>query len=52
LRATPALTRPELLLKIPTWIGLLFLAGCTLRLCLPHPRRSPNALAEATPTLS
>src|SRR5579863_317064 len=38
LRATPALTEPTLLLKLPTWLGTLLLLGCALRLSFPEAR--------------
>jgi hypothetical protein len=53
LRATPALTAPASLLKIPTWLGLLAVVIGAVRLCFqtPEPRRTDVAIG-ATPTLS
>jgi hypothetical protein len=53
LRATPALTAPALLLKFPTWIGLLLVTICALRLSLQAPRpRGVDPAIGATPSLS
>lgn len=53
LRATPALTAPALLIKFPTWIGLLLVALCALRLALQAPTtREVDSPAGATPNLS
>lgn len=53
LRATPALTAPALLLKFPTWIGLLLVALCALRLAFQIPAtREVDSPNEAMPNLS
>lgn len=53
LRATPALTAPASLVKLPTWIGLLLVAIGAVRLCLQAPEpRGMDVAMRATPTLS
>jgi hypothetical protein len=53
LRATPALIAPALLLKFPTWIGLLLVTICAVRLCLQAPRvREVDPAIGVTPSLS
>lgn len=53
LRATPALTAPAFLLKFPTWIGLLLVTICAVRLCLQAPRvREVDPAIGVTPSLS
>jgi hypothetical protein len=53
LRATPALTAPALLLKVPTWIGLVLVTICALRLTLQAPQPGGiDSASGATPTLS
>jgi hypothetical protein len=53
LRATPALTAPALLLKFPTWIGLLLVTLCAFRLAFQAPRpREVDSATGATPSLS
>jgi Glycosyltransferase family 87 len=52
LRATPALTGPSLLLKLPTWLGMLLVVAAALRLSLPQARWRAGAAGDATPTLS
>jgi hypothetical protein len=53
LRATPALTAPASLLKLPTWIGLLLVAIGAVRLCfqMPEPRETDVAI-RSTPARS
>ncbi|HTJ24780.1 MAG TPA: glycosyltransferase 87 family protein [Candidatus Limnocylindria bacterium] len=50
LQATPALRRPELVLKLPTWFGLVLLLLASLQLGLA--RRSDEGGEELTPARS